>query len=116
ALSLHDGGDKLDRHGAAADLRDEVEAFAGRRLDVDVDDAVLARAAGLADEAALDLLRGPAYGLAVGDLRAPDVGLDVELAAHAVDQHLEVQLAHAGDLGLPGLLVRLDLERRVLLR
>src|SRR4029078_10906695 len=114
ALSLHDGGDKLDRHGAAADLRDEVEAFAGRRLDVDVDDAVLARAAGLADEAALDLLRGPAYGLAVGDLRAADVGLDVELAAHTVDQHLEVQLAHAGDLGLSRILARPDPQGLVL--
>src|SRR4051794_3170668 len=113
--ALLDGGDELDRHRAAADLRDEVEALAGGRLDVDVDDAVLARAAGLAHEAALDLLGGAADGLAVGDLRAADVGLDVELAAHAVDQHLEVQLAHAGDLGLAGLLVRLDLERRVLL-
>src|SRR3954469_15631697 len=113
--ALLDGRDELDRHGPAADLRDEVEALAGRRLDVDVDDAVLARAAGLTDEAALDLLGGAADGLAVGDLRAADVGLDVELAAHAVDQHLEVQLAHAGDLGLAGLLVRLHLERRVLL-
>src|SRR3954470_13203196 len=113
--ALLDGGDELGRHGAAADLRDEVEALAGRRLDVDVDDAVLARAAGLADEAALDLLGRAADGLAVGDLRPADVRLDVELAAHAVDQHLEVQLAHARDLGLAGLLVRLDLEGRVLL-
>src|SRR3954464_13921790 len=113
--ALLDRRDELDRHGPAADLRDEVEALAGRRLDVDVDDAVLARAAGLTDEAALDLLGGAADGLAVGDLRAADVRLDVELAAHAVDQHLEVQLAHARDLGLAGLLVRLDLEGRVLL-
>ena len=48
--------------------------------------------------------------LAVGDLGLADVGLDVVLAAHAVDQHLEVQLAHAGDLGLAGLLVGLDLK------
>src|SRR3954453_5908275 len=113
--ALLDGGDELGRHGAAADLRDEVEALAGRRLDVDVDDAVLARAARLANEAALDLLGCAADGLAVGDLRAADVRLDVELAAHAVDEDLEVQLAHPGDLGLAGLLVRLDLERRVLL-
>ena len=57
----------------------------------------------------------PRIGLAVGDLRAADVGLDLVLAHHAVDQHLEVQLAHAGDLGLAGLLVGLDLEGRVLL-
>src|SRR3954468_10364916 len=113
--ALLDGGDELDRHRPTADLRDEVEALAGGRLDVDVDDAVLARAAGLTDETALDLLGRAADGLAVGDLRAAHVRLDVELAAHAVDQHLEVQLAHAGDLRLPRLLVRLDLERRVLL-
>src|SRR4051795_5694037 len=112
--ALLDRRDELHRHRSAADLRDEVEALAGGRLDVDVDDAVLARAAGLAHEAALSLLGGSAYGLAVGDLRTADVGLDVELAAHAVDQHLEVQLAHAGDLGLAGLVVRLDLEGRVL--
>jgi hypothetical protein len=34
---------------------------------------------------------------------------------HPVDQHLEVQLAHAGDDGLAGLVVQGDLERRVLL-
>src|SRR6201747_797279 len=67
------GGDELAGHGAAADLRDEVEALARRRLDVDVDDAELARAAGLLDEATLDLLGRAADGLAVGDLRAPDV-------------------------------------------
>ena len=94
---------------------DEVEALAGGRLDVDVDDAVLARAAGLLDEAALDLLGRAADRLAVGDLRAADVGLDAVLALHAVDEDLEVQLAHAGDLGLAGLLVGLDLEGRVLL-
>ena len=87
----------------------------GRRLEVDVDDAELARAAGLAHELAFDLLDRAAHGLAVGDLRAPDVGLDAELALHAVDEHLEVQLAHARDLGLAGLFVGAHLEGRVLL-
>ena len=53
--------------------------------------------------------------LAVGDLRLADGGVDLELAEHAVDDHLEVQLAHAGDDGLAGLLVGADLEGRVLL-
>ena len=53
--------------------------------------------------------------LAVGDLGLADVGVDVELAQHPVDDHLEVQLAHAVDQGLAGLLVALDLEGRVLL-
>ena len=53
--------------------------------------------------------------LAVSDLRLADVGLDLELAAHTVDQHLEVQLAHAGDDRLTGLLVGANLEGRILL-
>ena len=52
--------------------------------------------------------------LAVGDLRLADGGLDGVLALHAVDEHLEVQLAHAGDDRLAGLLVGADAERRVL--
>ena len=113
--ALLDRGDELGRDRAALDLVDEVEALAGSRLEVDVDDAVLARAAGLAHELALDLPGLAAHGLAVGDLRLADRRLDAELAPHAVDEHLEVKLAHAGDLGLAGLLVGLDLERRVLL-
>ena len=76
--------------------------------------AVLALAAGLADEAPVALGRA-ADGLAVGDLRLADVGRDLELADHAVDEHVEVQLAHAGDQRLAGLLVGLDAEGRVLL-
>ena len=39
----------------------------------------------------------------VGDLRLADVGLDLELALHAVDEDVEVELAHAADDGLAGL-------------
>ena len=62
-----------------------------------------------------DLVHDLGEGLAVRDLRLADVGLDLELALHPVDQHLEVQLAHAADDGLAGLLVRADVEGRVLL-
>ncbi len=112
---LLDGGDVLRGDRATLDLVDELEALAGRRLEVDEDDAELARAAGLAHELAFDLLDAAAHRLAVGHLRATDVRLDAELALHAVDQHLEVQLAHAGDLGLAGLLVGAHLEGGVLL-
>src|SRR3712207_7750767 len=61
------------------------------------------------------LLDGLADRLAVGDLRLADVGLDLELAPHAVDEDLQVQLAHARDDRLAGLLVEADLEGRVLL-
>ena len=57
-----------------------------------------------------------ADGLAVGDLRLADVGRDLELADHPIDEHVEVQLtAHAGDEGLRGLQVGVDAEGRVLL-
>src|ERR1700759_2610889 len=111
---LH-GGDELGGDRSTTALVDEVKALARSRLDIDVDDAVLARATGLAHEAALHLLGGAADCLAVGDLGPADVGLDLELALHAVPADLEMQLAHAGDLGLAGLLVGGDLERRVLL-
>ena len=113
--ALADRRDVLRGDVAALDLVDELKALARRRLEVDVDDAELARAAGLAHELAFDLLDRAAHRLAVGDLRAPDVGFDAELALHAVDEHLQVQLAHARDLGLAGLFVGAHLEGRVLL-
>ncbi len=76
---------------------------------------VLALAAGLADVAKLDLLDLLANRLAVGHLGLAHVGVHVELAEHPVDQDLEVELAHAGDDRLPGLLVGLDAEGGVLL-
>jgi len=60
------------------------------------------RPAALADVLALRLdLAGD--GLAVGDLRLADVGVDLVLAPHAVDDDVQVELAHAGDHGLAGL-------------
>ena len=100
---------------AALDFVDELEALAGSRLEVDDDVAELAAAAGLADEASHDLLDPLADRLAVGDLRLADVGVDFELAQHAVDDHLEVELAHPVDQGLTGFLVGFDPEGRVLL-
>ena len=54
-------------------------------------------------------------GLPIGDLRLAHVGGHLELARHAVHEHVEVQLAHARDERLAGLLVVLDAERGVLL-
>ena len=51
--------------------------------------------------------------LAVRDLRLADVRVDVELAHHPVDEHLEVELAHAGDDRLAGVQVGVHHERRV---
>ena len=89
--------------------------FAGGGLEVDHDVAVLTAAARLADESALDLLGRTADRLPIGDLGAADVGVHAELAQQAVDDHLEVQLAHPVDQRLARLLLRLHLERGVLL-
>ena len=64
------------------------------RLDADLGVPVLAPPARLADETALALGR-LANGLAVCHLRPTDVCVDRELALEAVDNNLEVQLAHA---------------------
>src|SRR5206468_7227960 len=90
-----DGWDVLARNLASDDLVDELVALARPRgLEVDHRVAVLAAAAGLADEPALDLLGELGRRLAVRDLRAADVRVDAELAQQTVDDDLEVQLAH----------------------
>ncbi len=62
----------------------------------------------------VDLLHRTTKRLAVGHLRLTDIGLDPEFALHPVDHHLEVQLAHAGDDRLAGLLVGMHPEGRIL--
>ena len=107
--------DVLARDRAADDLVDELVARALLvRLERDDRVAVLALAAGLADEAAVALGRA-ADRLAIGDLRPADVGGDLELADHPVDEDVEVELAHPGDERLAALRVGLDPEGRVLL-
>ena len=107
--------DEFLRHPAALDAVDEFVALAGLRLELQPDVAVLAAAARLLDELALHLER-LLERLAVGHLRLADRGLDAEFALHAVDDDLQVQLAHAGDDGLARFLVGMHAERRVFLR
>src|SRR5262249_43527284 len=92
----------------------ESAPFSGRGPELEFGGAVLAAAARLLDVLVLALGR-LADRLLVRDLGLADVGLDAELALQAVHQDLEVQLAHARDLGLARVLVGLDLEGRVLL-
>src|SRR5207253_11274812 len=84
----------------------------GLRLHAHV--AILPAPARLAYELALALDLA-ADGLAVRDLRLPDVRLGLELAVHAIDDGLQVQLAHAGDDRRSGLLVGMHTERGVFL-
>src|SRR5262249_27290992 len=111
-----DGRNELARHGAADDAIHELVALTRLvRFELEPHVTVLAAPARLAHELAfaVDLA---ANRFAVGYLPLADVRLDLELALHAVDDDFEVQLAHAGDDGLAGLLVGRDTERGVFLR
>ncbi len=74
----------------------------------------MAGAAGLLLVRELDLLDLALDGLLVGHLGLADIGLDLELTAHAIHQDVQVQLAHAADHGLAGLVVLVHLEGRIL--
>ena len=114
--ALIDGLDVFLGNDAALDVVDELVALAGLvGFDIHLHVAVLAAAAGLTDELAFGIHALP-DGLAVGHHGLAHVGFHLELPHHAVDDDLEVQLAHAGDDGLVGLGVRLHLEGGVLLR
>ena len=108
-------GDILLGDRAAVDVVHELVALAGLvGFDGELDVRELAAAAGLAHKARVDG-GGLGDGLLVGDLGLADVGLDLELTQQPVDDDLQVQLAHAGDDGLTGLLVGVGLEGRVFL-
>ncbi len=109
-------GDIILGHHTADNLVDELEARA-RLLgfETQIHMTVLSATAGLADELALLLDLGP-DGLAIADLGRAHISRHVELALHAVDDDLQVQLTHAGDDGLARLLVGTHPEGRVFLR
>src|SRR6195952_324420 len=112
--ALLDRGDEFLRNHAALGGVDEFEALAWLlRLDGQHDVAVLALAAGLANELAFDVLLDLADRLAVGHLRLADVGFHAEFALHAVDDDFQVELAHAGNDGLARFLVGAQAERRI---
>ena len=62
----------------------------------------------------LELLDRLADGLAVSNLRVTDVCFNLELALHAVNQDVEMELAHTADNGLAGFLIQVNGEGRVL--
>src|SRR5690606_38153392 len=80
------------------------------RLDAQPDVTVLTTTTGLTHELAF-LLNRLADGFAVGNLRRTDVGLNVELTLHPVNDDIEVQFAHAGNNGLAGLFISTYTER-----
>src|SRR6185436_11823436 len=108
--------DELTRNYAADDLVLEDKAFALLGgLDVDHNVSVLTLTARLANELAFYLFNAFSDRLPVSHLRAPNVRIDLELALHAVDDDLEVELAHSGDDRLSGLLIGVNTESRIFL-
>ena len=105
AHALLDRRDIFLRNVAALDLVEELEArsaLAGNDLHLDLAELAGAARLLLVGVGELDRLREI---LAIGDLRSADVGLDLELALHAVDEDLEVELAHPLDDRLARLMV-----------
>ena len=115
-----DRRDELGGDHAALELVDEVEHrhplgwVSGSRSIVTF--AYRPGAAGLADATPLDVLDRLLDRLAVADARPADVDLQPVVADHPVLEDLHVQLAHARDERLPGLLVDPVGEGRVLAR
>ena len=106
--ALLGSGDIFLRHDSADDLVDPFKALAlFERLDFKDDVAVLTFTAGLPDELALSP-SGLADRFTVGDLRTPDLDLDIELPAQTVDDDFQMEFAHTADQRLP----RLRLRRR----
>ena len=109
---LH-GGNERRGDGAALHRVDELEAAATRqRLDLEVDLAELAGAAGLLLVPVVPFGRG-GDGLAIRDARRARGDFELELARHALQHRAQVQVAQAPQHGLVqvGLL---ELQRRVL--
>ena len=108
--------DRVDERLRDRSLEDLVlEDVSGARLagiEVNLHVRVVAAAAGLACVLHLAVGRTRERFL-VGDQRTADARLDAELALQAVEDDLEVQLAHAADDDVAGRLAALDAERRV---
>ncbi|GKT65088.1 hypothetical protein ColTof4_07476 [Colletotrichum tofieldiae] len=112
--ALGAGGDVLVGDGAADDLGLEgVLLRVLKGLDPAGDAGVVTGTATLsAEEEVVVGLAGD--GLAVGDAGLAGLAVDLVLAAQALDVDLEVELAHARDDGLLGLLVDVQAEGGVL--
>ena len=100
-----DRRDVFLRHRAADDLVLEHDAAVPlQRLEGDLHLGVLAGAAGLL-LVRVGLGVRPGDRLAIRHLRCADVRIDAVFAAQPIDDDLQMQLAHAGQDGLAGLLV-----------
>src|SRR5262245_41996736 len=95
AYSFHRWLDVFFRHRAANDAAFKFKALTRLvRLDFDDDVAVLAATAALANEPAFGF-NFLANGFLICHLRFADARMYFEFAQQAVDQYLQMQLAHA---------------------
>ena len=77
--------------------------------------AVVTRTTGLTDVLAFRLCL-LANSFAIGDLRLTNIGFDLVLTHHAVDDDFQMQLAHAADDGLAGVRIGMHLKGGIFLR
>src|SRR4051794_2361580 len=98
------------RNCSTLDLALEHKPFTRRRFNLELDMRVLSTATSLLLEYFFSgsSLRN---GFAIGDLRLADICFDAEFAFHAIDDDLEVQLAHAGNNCLAGFVIGRNIER-----
>src|SRR5919108_138618 len=102
-------------NNTADDLVHKLVTLAGLlRFDPNLDVTVLATAASLTDIFALRFGLF-ADGFAIRNLRLADVGLNLILAHHAVNDDFQMQLAHAADDGLSTVGIGVDLKGRIFL-
>src|SRR5258705_8585772 len=113
--SLFDRLDVFLRDRTAGNFVFEDKAFAGGRLDLDLDVAKLTAAARLL---LIDFFarRTLSDGLAISDLRLAYIRLHAKLTLHAIDDDLQMQLAHACDDSLARFLISRHIKGRIFLR
>ena len=113
--ALLDGGDESRGDHPALDGVYELEPCARlERLDLDVAVPELATTAGLLLVAPVSLGR-LSDGFLIGHARRLELDLDAEARAQPLDDHLDVHLRETGDDLLAGLLVAVQIDRRILL-
>ena len=111
-----DSGDEFLGDGTAHHRVDELIALAGLvGLHGDLDMAILAGTAALALVLGL-LVHLLADSLLVSHLGSAHIGLHLELTEQTINNDLQMELAHASDDGLAGLLIGIGLEGGVLFR
>src|SRR5205823_3153641 len=113
---VDDRGDIFPRNRPAHNLVFDLDTFAlFIRLNLDQGVAILTATAGLPDELAL-AVGGFGDGFAIGNLRRARARVHFEFPKQTVADDFQVQLAHARDDELAGLLVGEAAESRVFFR